>query len=119
MDTHAGRIAVAEGKLLKLLAGVKEWRAEPVNTIRHLAEQRGRLIHYPQGISHVRILATELSWHIGTEEEPDYDREVQMDPALCALAEGIESLISEFGVKLWTPRAPLVATSGVLLGRSL
>ena len=77
------------------------------------------LIHYSQGISHVRILATELSWHIETEEEPDYDREVQMGPALCALAEGIESLISEFGVKLWTPRAPLVATSGVLLGRSL
>ena len=51
-------------------------------------------------------MATELSWHIGTEEDPDYDREVQMDPALCALAEGMESLISEFGPlgrPLWPP----------------
>ena len=110
LDTHAGRLAVADGKLPKLLAGVREWRSETVTTIRRLAEQRGRLIHYSQGISYVRILATELSWHIGTEEEPDYDREVQMDAALSALAEGIENLVSVFG-PLGRPLWPPVASS--------
>ena len=66
------------------------------------------LIHYSQGISHVRILATELSWHIETEEEPDYDREVQMGPALCALAEGIGA-----------PSGHQWRDTGVLLGCSL
>ena len=110
LDTHAGRLAVADGKLPKLLAGIREWRSETVTTIRRLAEQRGRLIHYSQGISYVRILATELSWHIGTEEEPDYDREVQMDAALSALAEGIENLVSVFG-PLGRPLWPPVASS--------
>ena len=89
-------------------------RREATQTIRCLAQERGGLINYSQGISYVRILATEVSWLIGTEEEPDYDREVQMDPALCTLAEGIESLISEFGPlgrPLWPPVvSSLVAT---------
>ena len=106
IETHQGSLTTAPDKLNKILAGLLEWKGMVNTTIRVLAEHRGRLIHYSLGISHVRVLATELSWYIGSDSEPDYDREIAMSPQLQALADEIIGVISVFGAlgrPLWPP----------------
>ena len=62
IDTLGGSLCATEDKLGKILAGLREWRQAARTSIRGLAEHRGRLIHYSLGVSHLRILATELTW---------------------------------------------------------
>ena len=71
-----------------------------------MAEHRGRLIHYSMGIGYTRILATEFTWHIGTDEEPDYDREVTLGLELRILGAQVLSALQTHGPMcrmLWPP----------------
>jgi hypothetical protein len=113
IDTLEGVLSATQDKLSKLLAGLVEWRQTSVTSVLSIAEHRGRLIHYSLGINHLRVLSTELTWYIGTEEKPDYDRQVDMDANLSAVADEIVHVVRVFG-PLGRPLWPPVASS--LLG---
>jgi hypothetical protein len=66
------------------------------------------MIHYSQGIGNLRVLATELSWYIGTESDPDYDHSVVMDERLSAVGDEIIHVVKvccPLGRPLWPPVA--------------
>lgn len=108
VDTWAGLLSATADKLLKILVGLREWRESMQTTIREIAEQRGRMIHYSQGIGNLRVLATELSWYIGTESDPDYDHSVVMDERLSAVGDEIIHVVKvcgPLGRPLWPPVA--------------
>ena len=113
LNSHQGLIHMLLSKLEKLLQGIDAWMSASATSIRGIAEQRGRLIHYSLGVSHVRVLATELSWYIGTDDEPDYDRQVFITPD--DSGNGNQGSLSQ----ICPPRPPLMATGPLVAARCI
>ena len=71
-------LQILDPKLEKVVSCLREGASAAVVSLRELDSIRGRIKHYTLCIRHTRILATEITWLIGTEEEPTYDENYKL-----------------------------------------
>ena len=119
-DTVRGLLLILGPKLEKVVLCLQGWASAEVITLRGLDSVRGRILHYSLSIRHLRILATEITWLIGTEEEPAYDEELPVSDDMRNLASEIEEVTKKYapqGCALW-PAIPSSLYGGFLRGET-
>ena len=92
--TVRGLLLILDPKLEKVVSCLQEWAClREWASLHELDSICGRIMHYSLCIRHTRILATEITWLIVTEEEPTYDEKLLVTDEMLVLAKELEDVV--------------------------
>ena len=110
VDTIAGRMFCPEEKRLSLLSLLAETGLAVSVSARVLARCRGKVLHYSQCLPYIRTSAVWFSQVLGSEQDPDWDRQIVLPPDATTVLAAVAAHIVQWhhlGQPLW----PYMASS--------
>ena len=110
VDTIVGRMFCPDEKRVALLALLAEIGLATSVGARTLAKCRGKILHYSQCLPYIRASAVWFSQVLGSEQDPDWDRQVTLPGDAAAVLAKVASTIVQshhLGQPLW----PYIASS--------
>jgi hypothetical protein len=110
VDTFRHTLSIPPDKRQKLSSFLEEFFSCRSSTAQQVASLRGRVQHYSICLPYVLPFVALFSSILGSEADPDYDRAVDIPPAVNEAAVFIHGVLQEFaftGRRLW----PFVASS--------
>jgi hypothetical protein len=96
-DTVRGLRLILPKKLEKLLDSVLTLACAEVASARMVDQVRGRVLHYSACVKHLRISCASLSLALGTDQQVEYDFEVQVDQELRSRCRHMIDVIFQYG----------------------
>ena len=120
VDTFRRTLSMPPEKKRKLLDALVSFLDQREASLSALASLRGRLQHYSVCLPYTLPFLALFSAVIGSEQVPDYDRVVDIPPALTEAAAFLRGVVEEFadpGVPLW-PFVPSTLYAAFLAGET-